>query len=336
MGTGDYEDGPAKSEDAISGRPRLIVGICAGLIYGLLVRVAFGLDTQRELLNTLTWGFLTFVPLALGALTVYFSGKVKRGSSSAFFLPWVTSAIFLGVVTILAWEAMLCIWMASPFFFVVAGIGGVLMRFIMRVQITLLPGYVLPVLMIAPFVTSPLEAGLARPDSFRTVENDIIIQASPDIIWDEIVRVPQIQPHERRLTWFQMLGIPQPVEATMDFDGAGGLRHSTYENGMAFNEMVLDWQPQERLRFTIVPDHTAPLPMPFDEIGGRYFELVDGTYRLEPLGDGLVRLHLSSTHRLSTSFNGYGGLWMDFILRDLQQYILEIVKGRAEARAGAG
>lgn len=306
---------------------RLSIGTIAGVLYGLLARLAFGLDFDTELFSTLTWGFLTFVPLALGAVTIY---AVRADHTvSAFFYPWLTSVFFLLAVSLLTLEAAICIWMASPFFFLVSGIGGLLMRAVLRVRSGRTGGYLLTALMVAPFVTSPLEMSLQRPDMYRTVASHIIIEASPEVVWEQIIRVPTIQPHERRLTFFQFFGIPHPVEATMDIDS--GLRRSTYENGMAFNEAVHVWEPGQTLSFGIDPDASTPLPMPFNEIDGGLFALVDGTYRIEPLGAGRVRLHLISTHRLSTSFNAYGGLWTDFILADLQQYILEIVKRRAES-----
>jgi hypothetical protein len=42
-------------------------------------------------------------------------------------------------------------------------------------------------------------------------------------------------------------------------------------------------------------------------------------------------LHLSSRHRLSTRFNFYAGVWTDFIMHDLQQAILSVIRQRAEA-----
>ena len=70
---------------------------------------------------------------------------------------------------------------------------------------------------------------------------------------------------------------------------------------------------------------------PYDGIGGRHFELLDAAYVLEPRPDGTVVLHLTSTHRVSTHFNEYGGVWTELILRDLQGYLLRIVQDRAEA-----
>ena len=60
------------------------------------------------------------------------------------------------------------------------------------------------------------------------------------------------------------------------------------------------------------------------------FDVIDGAYTIEPLTDGRVLLHLSSHHRLSTRFNVYGGAWTDYVMRDLQNYILRIIKARCE------
>jgi hypothetical protein len=68
-------------------------------------------------------------------------------------------------------------------------------------------------------------------------------------------------------------------------------------------------------------------------LASRAFAVESGRYRLAPLADGRVRLHLSSTHRLATHFNGYGGLWTDAIMDDIQRRILEVIKHRCETAA---
>jgi hypothetical protein len=42
---------------------------------------------------------------------------------------------------------------------------------------------------------------------------------------------------------------------------------------------------------------------------------------------------LSSRHRLTTKINAYGGWWTEFLLGDIQNYILSVVKDRAERSA---
>ena len=44
---------------------------------------------------------------------------------------------------------------------------------------------------------------------------------------------------------------------------------------------------------------------------------------------GIV-LHLASDQRLSTGFNFYSHWWTEWLMNDLQSYILRIIKARAE------
>lgn len=72
-------------------------------------------------------------------------------------------------------------------------------------------------------------------------------------------------------------------------------------------------------------------------IGGKYFDVLDGTYELEQLNDSTCRLHLYSHFRMSTTFNAYASIWGKWIMQDIQDNILQVIKNRSEAegsRAG--
>src|SRR5262249_43821883 len=63
-------------------------------------------------------------------------------------------------------------------------------------------------------------------------------------------------------------------------------------------------------------------------IGGRYFDVLAGEYTIEPRSDGSVVLHLASELRVTTHFNFYSRLWVDSIMRSIQENILEVVRAR--------
>ena len=42
-------------------------------------------------------------------------------------------------------------------------------------------------------------------------------------------------------------------------------------------------------------------------IGGKYFDVLDGTYELEKLDENRYRLHLYSKFKMNTTFNFYAG-----------------------------
>jgi hypothetical protein len=186
---------------------------------------------------------------------------------------------------------------------------------------------------ILPFLLAPVEAHLTAPSSTRTVANEIRIHALPQTIWQNIERVPTIAPSELGTTWTHRIGFPRPIEATLSYEGIGGVRHASFERGLLFIETITAWEPQRRIAFTIKADSAHIPTTTLDEhvtIGGRYFDVLDGEYTLEPLANGDTMLHLVSHQRLSTDFNGYAGLWTDAVMQNLQNSILEVIQHRCE------
>ncbi|MDP9050832.1 MAG: hypothetical protein M3O31_08935, partial [Acidobacteriota bacterium] len=167
----------------------------------------------------------------------------------------------------------------------------------------------------------------------RTVSSEIRIHATPQTVWQNIERVPSISPTELRPTWTHRIGFPRPIEATLSYEGVGGVRHASFERGLLFIETVTAWVPDRRLAFTIKAD-TAHIPATtLDEhvtIGGHYFDVLDGEYSIEPLSNGDIVLHLTSHQRLTTDFNGYASLWTDAVMQNLQTSILGVIQHRCE------
>jgi len=175
-----------------------------------------------------------------------------------------------------------------------------------------------------------MENYIVASSDIRTVETQVVINASAETIWQNIIRVPEITAAEQHFDFFHLAGVPSPVEATLTTEGVGGIRHGYFDNGLVFVETITEWQPLQAISFDIHAQGGANVPAPFNEIGGRYFEILSAAYRLEPLNETQVILHLSSRHRLTTNFNVYGGLWTDWMLSDFQNYVLSIVKARCE------
>jgi hypothetical protein len=228
--------------------------------------------------------------------------------------------------------------MAAPFLFGMSSIGGAICCYIFRRKEVGrdLNNVILAFFVLSPYLTATVEHRFVLPTSIRTVHNQIVIDADSETLWSDITSVMRIADAEQQVRFYQLAGLPRPLEATLSHQGLGGVRTASYENGLRFTEEIISWEERRSLTFTIVPDtsQVGSSSLPLKEIGGHYYSPLEATYTIEPLADGKVLLHLSSKHRLSTRFNGYGGLWTDFIMSDLQSDILRIVKARAEAQAG--
>jgi len=138
--------------------------------------------------------------------------------------------------------------------------------------------------------------------------------------------------------YFATLGIPRPLEASLDRNGVGALRTARFRGGITFRERITLWQPNERLGFSIAVVPESIVPGLLDQhvrVGSEHFDVTWGEFRLAAAEPGRTRLVLLSRHRLSTRFNAYAGLWTDAVMRDLQERICEVIARRAEAAAGS-
>jgi hypothetical protein len=300
------------------------------VFYGLLVYVAF--QQQSDAFSLITIGFIFIVPLVLGVITMYLRRGYCHRTWHKILTPWISCVAFIAILALLGWEAWICLMMALPVLFVTSSVGGFLGCALSTPK---KDGgsntFMLLGVMALPFVVTPLEVQGTRPTMIRTVETAVIINASPETIWQNIIRVPDIQPKERTLALSHLMGLPEPIGATLNEEGFGTVRQGHFADGLLFNETITAWEPLHKVSFDIEADTSQADKAYLQMIGSDYVDILGGTYLLEPLADGRIRLSFTSQHRLSTNFNFYSGLWSDFLIRDFQNYILRVIKARVEA-----
>ncbi|MDO7875040.1 hypothetical protein Q5H93_09890 [Hymenobacter sp. ASUV-10] len=310
-----------------------VVALGIGLVYALVGRFSLGIDLfgQGGLLSI---AFLGLMPIGLGALTAHFTPREASWSWRRVWAPFLVVLLFLVAALLFQLEGLICVIIICPLFLLEAFIGAILYTTLAdpldqpRDKTLMVAGFAL-----LPFVAAPLEQLIAAPDTFRRVENTVVIEAPAAVVWQHIVRVAPIEGRELPASLTDAIGFPRPVEATLSREGVGGVRHATFERGVEFIETVDEWQPLRRLSFSIVPNTATIPPTTFDEhviVGGRFFDVLRGTYELQPLGPGRTRLVLHSRQRLSTHLNWYAGLWTGWVMSEIQGRILTVLKARCE------
>jgi hypothetical protein len=324
-----------KNPTVRSSRLVYVASICLGIVYGVLFRLATSAHFHGDATATMTFSFLGLGSLMIGLLAVY---PVERSAAQPvwrwFLLPLPPIILACCISLIFRIEGLICMIFALPGALLCSLVGGVLGGIFARVlrvrQATVV------CLAFLPFVLAPVETLMNPPVQTREVSTKIAIHAPASIVWRNIERVEPIRPGELTDTWAQQIGFPRPVEATLSYEGVGGVRHASFERGLLFLETVNEWQPEKQLAFSIRADSSHIPSTTLDEhvtIGGRYFDVLDGRYSLEPVSDGTIILHLSSRQRLSTDFNAYAGLWTDAVMRTLQNSILDVIRTRCEREA---
>jgi hypothetical protein len=302
-----------------------LVGLGIGAAYGLAARIVIVVTHDNsDGFGIMTIGFLFVVPIVIGYLTV----RPMREPSvmMSIFAPWLTCLLVVLGSFVGGFEGAICIVLATPVMLVLSSLGGILAAsHAARARVAL------PVFLVMPWAVMGLESNATVPTKFVTTTTSIEIAAQPSTIWPLVVSVDSIRPDERRPALFSSIGFPQPIAATLDHPGVGGVRTASFERGVVFREVITNWVPEKRIRFTI--DASTVPSRALDEhvrIGGPYFDVLTGTYELRPLSASRTLLVLTSEHRVSTRFNPYASWWADRIMSSIQKNILYVLRARAE------
>jgi hypothetical protein len=294
---------------------------------------------QTQTLSVMTLGFLVVVPFAMGFITIYLVERRESQHRAVWvLLPWIpVLGGTLGVV-LCFWEGLICGVLFLPLALLLATFGGLAGGFTAHSKSSgntknIIVGCVL----VLPLLITPWEQPVFSRNEIRHVETTILIHAPSDVVWRNIERVREIHANELPESWTRRMGFPSPIEATLSFEGVGGVRHASFAGGVLFIETIDKWDPNRRIGFSIHAEADQIPKTTLDDhvrVGGQYFDVLRGEYVIEALPNGTVLLHLSSDHRLSTDFNWYAQLWTDAIMRDIQQTILQVIRTRCESDPG--
>ena len=320
------------------------LSVAAGALCGLIYRfVIFSTNIGNRLqlpLSLVSLAFLCAVPLVMGYLSVdsYFRSTLPEQVRwyRWFFLPWISVALVTLVSAMIGGEGRICILFASPLLLLFSMLGGMVAFALARKRTMRSAGRFSA--LVLPLLVLLLEGRISNPDDIRTVETQILIHAPANTVWNNIKSVRGIDPAELPRSWITRAGFPRPIAATLSYEGIGGVRHATFTGGLIFTETINRWKPGLELSFSIRANTDSIPPTTLDEhvrVGGEYFDVLDGQYRLEQRTDGVL-LHLSSRERLSTHINPYAGQWTDAVMRSIQNQILIVIRRRSETEAQAG
>lgn len=300
-----------------------------------VIAAVFGLDTFNGFYSMMSISFLFFLPFIAGALTIYFSKPEKvKSYIYRIFAPWVTVLVFFCFTIIFAFEGWACWLMILPFFLIISSLGGLYGGYLKTRAKKRAEQLNISILILLPFLVSPVERMIKIIPGKYEAYTYIDINSSDDKIWNNVTRVKEIAKEQDKGWLTRFLGFPRPVKAELNYDGVGASREAIFSGGLTFHEKVLSYEDKKKMNFTIkafpyeIPSTTMDKHV---VIGGDYFDVLDGTYELQKLNDTTYRLHLYSHFKLTTTFNFYASWWASWIMKDIQNNILQVIKQRAES-----
>jgi hypothetical protein len=327
--------------------------VLSGAFYGLIMRIIFSWLPSTEHFNNMTdklaasgpmmSSFALLVPAIIGAISFYYvyeQAPTKKMRThilveKILFSGYSSTLCFFAGTAILLLEGSICIVIALPLFLMMSSVGSALMWVFLKFKKPS-PNSINSLLLL-PLLMVPIESQIGLPANNQAISESIIIQASPDKVWQLINHVDNIQPEEVQDGLAYKIGVPSPLDAIVVSEQGGRVRKVRLAKNVAFDMLISDWQENRFIKWTyrFTPESFPKGSM--DEhvvIGGKYFDLVDTSYQLTPIG-AATRLDIVVHYRISTNFNWYANPLGKLLIDNSAKQILSLYKNRAEALAAS-
>lgn len=312
------------------------VPFLAGAAYGITMRIAFGMkhpELLASLASVMAAAFVIGVPIGIGAMTVHLAEKTGR-RSVVFYItaPWGTTALATLGTAVGTLEGSICIALALPILLFNSSVGGLVYGLLCRKFI--FPKATIHGVLVLPLALLLVEPYLPVPQEYISIKRSTVIGSTPESIWAEIINPQNIQVAEFSQGLAYKIGVPHPLDATLDKEEVGGIRKVRWDRGVHFLEEITAIEKNHHIGWRYHFSHDSFPPGSMDDhvqVGGRYFDLHHTSYTLTPMAQNTA-LEIVITYRVSTSFNWYAEPIVSLLMRDTADTLLEFYKHRAEAK----
>ena len=313
--------------------PKSTMGSAA---FGCFVTVLLGTLLTLLCINILEmygWGLFIGIPFMSAVCSVVIYGYHNQRNLFESLLVGMLSVALLGLVLFgFAIEGLICMMMAMPAAVVLGALGGFVGFLILSSASSIAASKAslqcftcaLPLLMLG-------EAFFSHPVDRFVVKSSIDIAASADTVWKHVVSFSELP---KPKDWLFMTGIAYPVQARIEGEGVGAIRHCEFSTG-AFVEPIEIWDPPRLLRFSVTKN-----PPPMEEwsiyasvtpphLHG-FLQSEQGQFLIIPLSKGGVRLEGSTWYRHKIWPAAYWRIFSDKIISRIHMRVLRHIKTLAE------
>jgi hypothetical protein len=259
--------------------------------------------------------FIVLVSAAVGLLSV--TPLRAPQALTRVALPLGSLVIIGLVLRTINWPHFPLVAVSAPFLIASAAAGGLIAGTLRNPRHRALAA--VPLLVALPFARS-IASRTTTMSPMRSITDTIVARALPGDVWEFILSVDSIRPHERRGAFYTTIGFPEQVAAELDDPRIGGKRQMLLSRGAGRTETITDFMERERVAFSITSDTSEP----------PYFRLRRATYELAPHGDSATLVTVALQYETATPFNIYASRWFDRVVSSMAGELLRIIGSRAE------
>jgi hypothetical protein len=322
-------------EIRITLQPRWWWPLAAGVLFGLVLRAVYS-GKPGNLFETMSGSFALLVPIAISAVTVFVAElRARRTWAYYFWMGALANVLFTVGTFLIHLEGLICVILATPLFTLVGGVAGLIVGAVFRwTRWMRRATYCLALL---PLLLGAYEQYIPLPQNVHTIERTITVAAPRADVWDQLMTAPTIRPDEVDDGLMYRIGVPLPESALAGETDDGYLvRRIRMGKGIEFDQVSSDWEACRHVRWRYRFTPASFPPRALDDhvmIGGKYFDVIDTAYSLEPGRNDTTTLRASVSYRVSTRFNWYAQPVAALLVSNFEETALRFYARRAEAQA---
>ena len=284
-----------------------------------------------KILTEYSLGLFIYLPIIMGITsTILYAHKYQITKRECFNVTLIAFGVFCFGLLLFAFEGIICILMAAPIGLAGIWFGNEIGYAIVKSKRIGNPPTIMIVLILSVPALMAFESTLKDKEEIRPVITSIEINASPEIVWKNVVEFPKLD--EPTEIVFKT-GIAYPISAEINGKGVGAIRNCNFSTG-SFVEPITVWDEPNLLKFD-VKDQPEPMKeLSFYDIHPNhlhgYFVSKQGQFKLTALPNGHTLLEGTTWYVNKIKPNFYWNIWSDYLIHKIHTRVLEHIKRNAE------
>ncbi len=256
------------------------------------------------------------IPLVMGITSAYFWKDL--GFKNIRYVTWslLNTLIAILMSAIFLKEGIICLIIVSPVIFGCIVSGAFIGKVMFRRKNNTLNSSIIGILLVI------FSADLFSKHQYTNkVTDTIIINAPINKVWQYVVEYAPIT--EKENYWLFQVGMPSPIQSTVDGHCVGAGRKCIFSNGYTFDEKMIVYKPNQELTFDITNQPRDP------EIMG-HIDILRGQFILKDNGNGTTTVTGNSWYKLYVFPVWYFDIWAESITRNVHLRVMEHIKTLSE------
>lgn len=307
------------------------LGFILGIIYGLVFRLISDVEYLDGYYNVYSITFIWVIPMLIGLFPIMFSSsKLYLSPLKLVLYPIITICLFLITTLVTGLEDFFCLLIIGIPFFIAAGVVGILLGAYMKDKISNKKIYSI---FLLPLILNPAENLIPNKSEEFKVEYSIIINKNRAEIFPNLLEVQTINEKQYGNGFFQIIGIPQPINSKMYNDGENLYRIGYFTDNFKLYESIDQSIENEFVSFQIHLDKSQLRNQPTDIhlVKSDYFKIGKISYKLIEVDTNKTKVILSCDYLLNSKMNSYANFWAEKIISDFEKRLLKSIKINIES-----